>query len=103
MDNLSVYEGHARFESPTTVRVRDDLLEADKIFINVGGRALIPDVPGLENVDYLTNSTIMELDSLPDHLIVIGGSYIGLEFGQMYRRFGSRVTIIQRGGPPHPT
>jgi pyruvate/2-oxoglutarate dehydrogenase complex dihydrolipoamide dehydrogenase (E3) component len=95
-DNLTVYEGHARFESPTTVRVGDDLLEADKIFINVGGRAFIPDMPGLDKVDYLTNSSIMDIDTLPEHLIVVGGSYIGLEFAQMYRRFGSRVSVIQR-------
>jgi pyruvate/2-oxoglutarate dehydrogenase complex dihydrolipoamide dehydrogenase (E3) component len=96
MPNLDVYEGHGRFESSTTVRVNDDLLQADKVFINVGGRATVPDMPGLGNVDYLTNSSMMEVDSLPEHLIVVGGSYIGLEFGQMYRRFGSRVTIIQR-------
>ncbi len=97
MDGLTVFEGHARFESPSRVRVGDQTLEADKIFINVGGRAVIPDIPGLDDVDYLTNSSMMDLDFLPEHLIVIGGSYIGLEFGQMYRRFGSRVTIVQRG------
>ncbi len=98
MKNLSVYEGHARFEGMHAVRVGDESLEADKVFINVGGRAVIPDIPGLEDVDYLTNTGMMDVDSLPDHLIIIGGSYIGLEFGQMYRRFGSRVTIVQRGG-----
>ncbi len=82
MDNLTVYEGHARFEGPTAVRVGDELLEAGKIYINVGGRATIPDIPGLENVDYLTNSSMMNVDFLPEHLIVVGGSYIGLEFGQ---------------------
>ncbi len=97
MEKLTVYEGHARFEGPTAVRVGDELLEAGKIYINVGGRATIPDIPGLENVDYLTNSSMMNVDFLPEHLIVVGGSYIGLEFGQMYRRFGSRVTIVQRG------
>ena len=97
MDNLSVFEGHARFASPTSVRVGDDVLEADRFFINVGARASIPDIPGLENVEYLTNSSMMDVDFLPEHLIVIGGSYIGLEFGQMYRRFGSRVTIVGRG------
>jgi len=97
MSNLDVFEGHGRFESPTTVRVNDHLLEAHKIFVNVGGRAMVPDMPGLEEVDYLTNSSMMEVDFLPEHLIVVGGSYIGLEFGQMYRRFGSQVTIIQRG------
>jgi len=94
-ENLKVYEGHASFQSPHSVSVNGDVLEAKKIFINVGARVLIP--PGFENVNYLTNSTMMEVDFLPEHLIIIGGSYIGLEFGQMYRRFGSEVTIIQRG------
>lgn len=92
-----VYQGHARFESPRTVRVNGELLEADRIFVNVGGRALVPPMPGLDQVSYLTNSSMMEVDFLPEHLIVIGGSYIGLEFGQMYRRFGSRVTIVEKG------
>lgn len=93
--NLTVYEGHANFQSPYSMSVNGELLEADKIFINAGARASIPS--GFENVDYLTNSTMMEVDFLPERLIVIGGSYIGLEFGQMYRRFGSEVTIVQRG------
>lgn len=97
MKNLTVYEGHARFEGPNTVRVGDELLEGEKIFINVGGRAYIPPIQGIENVDYLTNSNMMEIDFLPEHLLIIGGSYIGLEFGQMYRRFGSQVTIIEMG------
>ena len=75
----------------------DELLEAPQIFISVGGRALVPPMPGIDQVDYLTNSTIMDVDFLPEHLIIIGGSYIGLEFGQMYRRFGSRVTVIEMG------
>jgi pyruvate/2-oxoglutarate dehydrogenase complex dihydrolipoamide dehydrogenase (E3) component len=94
--NGTVYYGHARFESPRTVRVNDELLEADKIFINVGGRALVPPMPGLDRVAYLTNSSMMHLDSLPEHLIIVGGSYIGLEFGQIYRRFGSKVTIVEK-------
>ena len=94
--NVSVFEGHARFESATVVRVGDQLLEAPQIFINVGGRALVPAIPGIDKVDYLTNSTIMDVDFLPEHLIIIGGSYIGLEFGQIYRRFGARVTIIEK-------
>ena len=93
--NLTVFEGHARFASATTVRVNADVLEAENIFINVGGRALVPPMPGLEQVDYFTNSTIMDVDFLPAHLIIIGGSYIGLEFGQMYRRFGAAVTIVE--------
>ena len=94
--NLTVIEGHARFESPTSVSVNSETLEAKKFFINVGGRALVPNMPGLDQVNYLTNSTIMEVDFLPEHLLIIGGSYIGLEFGQMYRRFGARVTIIEK-------
>ena len=97
LENCTVYEGHARLESSRTVRVGDDVLESSQIFINVGGRAAVPSLPGFEKVDYLTNSTIVDLESLPEHLIVIGGSYIGLEFGQMYRRFGSEVTIVEMG------
>ena len=97
MENCTVYEGHAQFEDPKTVKVGNEVLAADKIFINVGGRAFVPQFEGLEKVDYLTNSNIMEVDFLPAHLIVIGGSYIGLEFAQMYRRFGSEVTIVEKG------
>jgi pyruvate/2-oxoglutarate dehydrogenase complex dihydrolipoamide dehydrogenase (E3) component len=93
---ITVYEGHARFESARTVRVGDQLIEAEHIFINVGGRAVAPPMPGLSEVNYLNNSSMMEVDFLPEHLIIVGGSYIGLEFGQMYRRFGSRVTIIEK-------
>jgi pyruvate/2-oxoglutarate dehydrogenase complex dihydrolipoamide dehydrogenase (E3) component len=94
--NGKVYHGHARFESAHTVRVNDDLLEADKIFINVGARAFVPPMPGLEKIRYLTNSSMMDVDFLPEHLIIVGGSYIGLEFGQMYRRFGAKVTIVEK-------
>lgn len=94
-ENLTVYEGHARFEDEKILSVGNKKLSAEKIFINVGGRAFIPD--GFEDVDYLTNSSIMELDEVPEHLIIVGGGYIGLEFGQMYRRFGSEVTIIEQG------
>ena len=94
--NLTVLEGHARFASANTIRVKDEVLEAAQIFINVGGRAMVPPIPGLEGVGYLTNSTIMEVDFLPEHLVIIGGSYIGLEFGQMYRRFGAQVTVIEK-------
>ena len=97
MDNLTVFEGHGRFESANTVRVNGDLLEADKIVLNVGGRARVPDIPGIDGVDYLTNSSMMKVDTLPEHLIIIGGSYIGLEFAQMYRRFGARVTVVEMG------
>ena len=95
LTNGRVFEGHARFESQNTVRVNDELLTAEKIFINVGGRALVPPIPGLKDVPYLTNSSIMEVDFLPRHLVILGGSYIGLEFAQMYRRFGSEVTIVE--------
>src|ERR1700756_209083 len=95
--NGAVYHGHARFESPRTVTVNGEVLEADKIFINVGGRALVPPMPGLDQVPYLTNSSMMAVDFLPEHLVVVAGSYIGLEFGQMYRRFGSEVTIVEMG------
>jgi pyruvate/2-oxoglutarate dehydrogenase complex dihydrolipoamide dehydrogenase (E3) component len=95
MENVTVYEGHGRFEGPHEVSVGDARLEADKIFINVGGRAFVP--PGFENVDYWTNSSMMDVDVLPEHLVIVGGSYIGLEFGQMFRRFGSEVTIVERG------
>ena len=91
-DNIDVYGAHARFEGPHRVRADNHLLEADKIFINVGAHANVPELPGLDEIDYFTNSSMMKVDSLPQHLIVIGGSYIGLEFAQMYRRFGSRVT-----------
>ena len=96
-ENLTVYEGHARFEGAHRLRVGSELLEADKIFVNVGGRASTPPLRGLDQVSYLNNSTMMEVDFLPEHLIVIGGSYVGLEFAQMYRRFGSEVTIVEMG------
>jgi len=97
MPNCTVYQGHARFESANEVSVGDVRLTADKIFINVGARAVIPRIPGLDQVPFLTNSSILHLDSLPKHLIIVGGSYIGLEFGQMFRRFCSQVTMIETG------
>jgi pyruvate/2-oxoglutarate dehydrogenase complex dihydrolipoamide dehydrogenase (E3) component len=97
MDGLTVIEGHARFEGPDVVRVGESLLKAPRIFINVGGRASIPDMPGVGTVDYLTNTSILRLDKVPRHLIVVGGSYIGLEFAQMYRRFGAEVTVVEKG------
>jgi len=97
MDNCTVYEGHARFESPNEVSVGTQRLTAKRIFINVGARAILPDMPGLDQVAHLNNSSMMNVDFLPEHLIVVGGSYIGLEFGQMFRRFGSRVTILEMG------
>jgi len=97
MERCTVIHGHARFESPHEVRVGDEVIKAERIFINVGGRAIVPDMPGVDEVPYLTNTSILELDVLPRHLIVVGGSYIGLEFAQMYRRFGSAVTVIEKG------
>ncbi len=96
MDRLTILEGHARFEGPDVVRVGESMLKAPRIFINVGGRASVPDMPGIGTVNYLTNTSILKLDAVPQHLIVVGGSYIGLEFAQMYRRFGAGVTIIER-------
>jgi pyruvate/2-oxoglutarate dehydrogenase complex dihydrolipoamide dehydrogenase (E3) component len=95
MANCTVYQGHARFESPREVRVGGDTLTSERIFINVGGRAVVPPLPGLDQIEYFTNSSLLEIDFLPKHLIIVGGSYIGLEFGQMYRRFGSEVTIVE--------
>ncbi|MCP9276081.1 FAD-containing oxidoreductase [Mycolicibacterium arenosum] len=97
MPGCELIRGHARFEGPHTVRVGDRVLEADQIFLNVGGRATVPDIPGLADVDYLTNVGILDLDVLPEHLVIIGGSYIGLEFAQMYRRFGAAVSVVERG------
>ena len=97
LENASVYRDHARFVSSHEVGVGAEILGADRIFINVGGRATVPAMPGLDGVDYLTNSSMVDLDVLPRHLLVVGGSYIGLEFGQMYRRFGSAVTVAEMG------
>ena len=97
MDNCTLIRGHARFEDPHTVRVGDRVLRADRIFLNVGGRAVVPDMPGLADIDYMTNVGILDLEALPGHLVVIGGSYIALEFAQMYRRFGATVTVIEKG------
>jgi len=95
LDGCRVYEGHAQFVAAKKVAVGDAVLTAEHIFINVGARALVPPIPGLDHVPYLTNSSMMDVDFLPPHLIVLGGSYIGLEFAQVYRRFGSEVTVIE--------
>jgi pyruvate/2-oxoglutarate dehydrogenase complex dihydrolipoamide dehydrogenase (E3) component len=99
MDRCTVIEGHAQFEGPDTIRVGEQRLTAPRIFINVGGRALVPDMPGVREVPYLTNTSILMLDTLPRHLVVVGGSYVGVEFGQIYRRFGADVTVVEKG--PH--
>jgi pyruvate/2-oxoglutarate dehydrogenase complex dihydrolipoamide dehydrogenase (E3) component len=97
MPNVTLFRGHASFESPQSLRVGDEVIEAREFFLNVGGRAVAPDFPGADTVPYLTNTGILELRELPKHLVIVGGSYIGLEFGQMFRRFGSEVTIVERG------
>jgi len=97
LNNCTVIQGHARFQSARTVVVNDEILEADKVFINVGGRASVPSMQGINDVPFLTNSSIMDVDFLPEHLVIVGGSYVGLEFAQMYRRFGSEVTIVEMG------
>jgi pyruvate/2-oxoglutarate dehydrogenase complex dihydrolipoamide dehydrogenase (E3) component len=97
LKNCTVIQGHARFESSRAVVVNDEVLEADKVFINVGGRATVPAFPGIHDVPFFTNSSMIDVDFLPEHVVVVGGSYIGLEFGQMYRRFGSEVTIVEMG------
>jgi pyruvate/2-oxoglutarate dehydrogenase complex dihydrolipoamide dehydrogenase (E3) component len=97
MEGLTLLRGHARFEAPHRLSVNGELLEAPRIFLNVGGRAAVPDMPGIDEVDYLTNSNIIGLQTVPDHLVIVGGSYIGLEFAQMYRRFGAQVTVVEMG------
>jgi pyruvate/2-oxoglutarate dehydrogenase complex dihydrolipoamide dehydrogenase (E3) component len=97
LNNCTVHQGHGRFESPREVSVGSERLSAERIFINVGGRALVPKMPGIDQIAFLNNSSMMHVDYLPKHLVVVGGSYIGLEFGQMFRRFGSEVTIIEMG------
>ncbi|MEO7008469.1 MAG: FAD-containing oxidoreductase, partial [Caldimonas sp.] len=97
MQRCTVFAGQARFESATEVRVGAELLSAPHIFVNVGGRAVVPEMPGVETVRTLTNTTILELDEVPRHLVIVGGSYIGLEFAQMVRRFGAQVTVVEKG------
>jgi pyruvate/2-oxoglutarate dehydrogenase complex dihydrolipoamide dehydrogenase (E3) component len=95
LPNCTVYKGHARFEGARQIRVDDDFLTAERVFINVGGRANIPDLPGVDQVQTLTSTSLLELDVLPRHLVVVGGSYVGLEFAQIYRRFGADVTVVE--------
>jgi pyruvate/2-oxoglutarate dehydrogenase complex dihydrolipoamide dehydrogenase (E3) component len=96
MPRCTVLRGHARFEGPDVIGVGEARLSAPRIFINVGGRAVVPPLPGVDRVPHLNNSTMLALDRLPAHLVVVGGSYVGLEFAQMYRRFGAQVTVIER-------
>ncbi len=95
MDNVTVIRGHARLTGPHTINVNGDSLTSERIFLDVGARARVPDFPGLDDIDYLTNSGMMDVDHLPEHLLIVGGSYIGLEFAQMYRRFGAQVTVVE--------
>lgn len=95
LQNATVIQGHARFTGPRTLRVGDEEISAEKIFLNVGARPLVPQLPGIDQVPFLTNESMMDIDFLPEHLVIVGGSYIGLEFGQMYRRFGAKVTIVE--------
>ncbi|MDW2982326.1 MAG: FAD-containing oxidoreductase [Rhodanobacter sp.] len=97
MDGCTVIEGHAQFEDARTLRVGEERLSAPQIFLNVGGRAAVPEMPGLHDIPYLTNTSILGLDRVPAHLLIVGGSYIGLEYAQMYRRFGARVTVVEKG------
>ncbi|HUK59231.1 MAG TPA: FAD-containing oxidoreductase [Stellaceae bacterium] len=95
VENCTLYRGHARFIAPHEIRVGDTMLTSERIFINVGGRASAPSMPGLDQVEHLTNSSMMDIDFVPPHLVIVGGSYVGLEFAQMYRRFGSEVTVVE--------
>jgi pyruvate/2-oxoglutarate dehydrogenase complex dihydrolipoamide dehydrogenase (E3) component len=98
MDGATLIRGHARFTGPKTLTIDGErTISADRIFLNTGGRAVVPDIPGLDDVDYLTNVGVLELDTVPAHLVVVGGSYIALEFAQMYRRFGAQVTVVEKG------
>ncbi|WP_433969082.1 mercuric reductase [Tunturiibacter gelidiferens] len=96
MERCTVFTGTARFESPNEIRVGDEVIRAKNVFLNVGARPSVPDMPGVREVPLLTSTTILDLDELPQHLIVVGGSYVGLEFAQMYRRFGAEVTVVER-------
>ena len=96
-DAIDLVRGHARLDGPNRVVVGDRVLDTDRVFINVGARPRIPDLPGVDDVEFLTSTSILELDEVPDHLIIIGGSYIGLEFAQIHRRLGARVTVIEQG------
>ncbi|HXE11422.1 MAG TPA: mercuric reductase [Bryobacteraceae bacterium] len=96
-ENVTLYRGHARFTGPQTIEVNGESLESDRAFIDTGSRPLIPQIDGIASVQYLTNESILDLEQLPEHLMVLGGGYIGLEFGQMFSRFGSRVTIVHQG------
>src|SRR5258706_9318842 len=96
MKNVTLIRGHAKFLQSKKILVGNREMQADRIFLNVGARALVPDMPGIKDVPYLTNSTMMELATTPEHLLIVGGSYIGLEFAHAYRRFGAQVTVVEK-------
>jgi pyruvate/2-oxoglutarate dehydrogenase complex dihydrolipoamide dehydrogenase (E3) component len=97
MEGLSLIEGHARLAGPRMVTVGDRTLEAERVFLNVGARAALPDLPGIRDVPTLDNVGILDLSVVPDHLVVVGGGYIGLEFAQAFRRLGAEVTVVEKG------
>ena len=97
-ENVSFFEDWGRFEGPRQIGVGDEVIEGDRIYINAGARPRVPEIPGLESVPWLDHARLLELTEVPEHLIILGGSYIGLEFSQIFRRFGARVTVIERGG-----
>lgn len=97
LEHVTMFEGWARFEGPKTVRVGETSITGERIYLDVGGRARVPEIHGLPDVPWLDNARILELDALPEHLIVLGGGYVGLEFGQMFRRFGADVTLLEAG------
>jgi pyruvate/2-oxoglutarate dehydrogenase complex dihydrolipoamide dehydrogenase (E3) component len=102
MKNVSLIHGHARFIGPRRIKVNGRTLEAERVFLDVGARAAVPDLPGIKDVAFFNNSSIMDVDFVPRHLVIVGGSYIGLEFAQMYRRFGSEVTVVERAAKMLP-
>src|SRR5262249_31995784 len=95
LDRCTVFRGHAELEGPVLVRVGGELLSSERIFLDVGGRGHVPKLPRVAEVPFLTNSSVLAQDTLPEHLVIVGGSYVGLEFAQMYRRFGAKVTVIE--------
>ena len=95
-ESVSLIREWGRFEGPRQILVGDDVIEADRIYINAGTRPRVPEIPGLDTVPWLDNGRLLELTEVPEHLIILGGSYIALEFSQIFRRFGARVTVIER-------
>ena len=96
-ESVSFFEDWGRFEGPRQIRVGDEVITSDRIYINAGARPRVPEIPGLETVPWLDHSRLLELTEVPEHLIILGGSYVALEFSQIFRRFGARVTVLERG------